>query len=341
MVDFSIGILSYNQDDYIIELLESLKFQIEQYGKEWNVYLYIVDDCSKDKTQQLVDKWLHLNQSLFADVKFTKNKENKGTVYNHNYLLENIKSKYCKIIAGDDVIGSQNLFECCKIDSKTLKACSCLILENNQLTLNRIALRLALYNDLYCKTKSKILNFIGWYNWIITPEACFTSTLYKNSKCKDYNKICTYAEDMCAWYAMIKNNEDLKIKISKSTPIYWRHSNKSISNSKIFNDADFKTKWQDDIFSMKKLFYKDLSFFNKLYTGKQIKIYSQTRQWPKFPKWLDYPHYMLKFIDCIMKLPKNKKIETEWVNKISQNIDAETKHYKIIKQNAEKFLSNS
>lgn len=339
MKDFSIGIFTYNHQDFIIELLESIKFQVTNYGKDIKTYLHIVDDCSKDKTQLYIDKWLQNNRKIFTGLTFTKNSKNKGSVYNYNLLVNKFQTNNFKIIAGDDVVSSQNLYDNCNVDDNTLKIDACLILKNNHLSLNRLSIRLNLYNSI-CKKTQKRLNSLATYNWIIAPETSYSLNLYNKSKCWNLNKICKYVEDQPTWYAMIKNNEDLNIQVTPATPIYWRHSNKSISNYTIHNNDKIRSIYNQDIYNFYQKITKDLSGINRFYISWIKKSFNKNKTWPSVNKLLDLSKYKFKWIDFVMKFPKNKKVEEDWVDQISKNIKKEQAHYTMIQKNALNFINS-
>ena len=47
-MNFTFGLLLYNQEEFVIEALESIKYQIINYGNDINVSLIVNDDCSLD-----------------------------------------------------------------------------------------------------------------------------------------------------------------------------------------------------------------------------------------------------------------------------------------------------
>lgn len=107
---FTFGVLAYNQENMIIETLESIKYQIVHYGKDYEFQLIIIDDCSKDRTADMVELWLKSNHHYFLTVDCRLNKENQGVVNNYNYIMRKIEDENFKVIAGDDLFSSTNLF---------------------------------------------------------------------------------------------------------------------------------------------------------------------------------------------------------------------------------------
>lgn len=93
----SIFCLSYNQADFIIESLESIKSQTFQ-----DFELLIIDDFSKDNSVQVIDVWINNNEQI--NVTFIKHTENKGICKSLNELLHFSKGKYIQMLALDDII---------------------------------------------------------------------------------------------------------------------------------------------------------------------------------------------------------------------------------------------
>ena len=122
MKQFIFGILTYNQENYVLETLESIKYQKVHYGSDVNVSLVIADDASKDKTVTVIKEWLEKNKSLFDKIDLIANEKNKGTVANFKTILSKVSDEDLKIIAGDDLIGHKNLFaEYENLNDKKLK----------------------------------------------------------------------------------------------------------------------------------------------------------------------------------------------------------------------------
>ena len=71
--NFSFLVLAYNHENYIIEHLESIKYQVLTYGEEMSVDILISDDFSRDRTVDLIEKWIFANKRLFNRVIFRFN----------------------------------------------------------------------------------------------------------------------------------------------------------------------------------------------------------------------------------------------------------------------------
>ena len=69
---FTFGVLMYNQFNFIIETLESIKYQIKQYGNNGQINIIFIDDFSIDGTIDIVEKWLQINSDIFENIDFIK-----------------------------------------------------------------------------------------------------------------------------------------------------------------------------------------------------------------------------------------------------------------------------
>ena len=105
---FAFLVLAYNNENYILEHLESIKYLVLTYGNAIDVDLIINDDCSSDRTQSLVDEWLLINAGLFRFVKTIYNQKNIGTCASVGNMLSNVVADRCKLTAGDDVYSFEN-----------------------------------------------------------------------------------------------------------------------------------------------------------------------------------------------------------------------------------------
>lgn len=111
MDSFTFLVLTYNHEKYILEHLQSMKFQIENFGNGLKFNLLISDDSSSDNTVELVKFWLITNRYLFEKITLNVQPQNIGTCKSLSDSLEKTDSKFCKITAGDDVYSFENLIQ--------------------------------------------------------------------------------------------------------------------------------------------------------------------------------------------------------------------------------------
>ena len=110
MKKFVFGILTYNQEKYILETLESIKYQKIQYGTDIDISLIITDDASKDRTVKVIKAWSEKNRKYFENIDLIANEKNQGTVKNFCTIVKKAGENSLKVIAGDDLISQKNLF---------------------------------------------------------------------------------------------------------------------------------------------------------------------------------------------------------------------------------------
>ncbi|HFK5586654.1 glycosyltransferase family 2 protein [Elizabethkingia anophelis] len=87
----------YNQSQYIVESLESVKAQTYK-----NIEIIIWDDASKDNSVEIIENWISQNQEL--DIQFVRHEENKGICKSLNECFLLSKGKYIQLLALDDVL---------------------------------------------------------------------------------------------------------------------------------------------------------------------------------------------------------------------------------------------
>jgi len=88
--------ISYNQEKYVIETLNSLKSQTYP-----NIQLIIADDGSTDNTKQLIKEWIAVN---WKDTLFLNHPVNQGVTKNLNSALPYIKGEYYQFIGCEDIM---------------------------------------------------------------------------------------------------------------------------------------------------------------------------------------------------------------------------------------------
>lgn len=89
----SIIMPSYNTAKYIGESIESVQSQTYPY---WE--LLIVDDCSTDNTDEIVEKYLYDKR-----IRYIKNEKNSGAAVSRNHALREAKGKWIAFLDSDDL----------------------------------------------------------------------------------------------------------------------------------------------------------------------------------------------------------------------------------------------
>lgn len=91
----SIGMLAYNHEKYIAQAIESILMQKVNFKYE----VFIYEDCSTDKTRDIIEKY----RMLYPDIiKVNYNNENLGMKKNGKNLRLSLKGEYTAHLEGDD-----------------------------------------------------------------------------------------------------------------------------------------------------------------------------------------------------------------------------------------------
>lgn len=93
----SVVVVTYNSGHFILDTLESIKFQTYSY-----LELIITDDCSTDNTVELCSNWLNINKTRFYRVKLITSDYNTGITANRNRGFYAAKGEWIKHVDGDD-----------------------------------------------------------------------------------------------------------------------------------------------------------------------------------------------------------------------------------------------
>lgn len=94
----SIIMPSYNTAPYIDETIQSV---LHQTYKNWE--LVIVDDCSTDKTDEVVKPYLEDER-----IRYLKNNNNSGAAVSRNRALREAKGRWIAFLDSDDICIQKN-----------------------------------------------------------------------------------------------------------------------------------------------------------------------------------------------------------------------------------------
>ena len=285
---FTFGIFSYNQELYIIEHLESIKFQILSYGKELDVDLVISDDASTDNTAFWAKKWLDSNSELFKNIDLIINDENKGLVSNYISCLKKIKTEHYKILAADDLYNYQNVFRVFDIAD---------FVTTSHLNLNRTKISTGLHFRLSAiSSKEKLIKKLKNIGGGISAPGSFIKLSLTNSiELEKFLLKFKWIEDLPTWwYLFILNPTTFSYKISRNFHVIYRNNMGISTNKKNFHRSEFeeeldkisvlfKTKRYFSGSIMKfisiKSYLRRLSFeTDKIYSGQKYKKIMQKSQ---------------------------------------------------------------
>lgn len=90
----SIFVVTYNQEQYIQQALDSILMQKVNFDYE----VIIGEDCSTDSTPQICEEYA----SLYPNIKVYHHNPNKGLVKNWEFVLNHCQGEYVAMLEGDD-----------------------------------------------------------------------------------------------------------------------------------------------------------------------------------------------------------------------------------------------
>lgn len=88
-------VLCYNQERFLTTCLDSVRAQTYP-----NLQLIIIDDCSQDKSVEVINGWITRNE---FECTFIIHQENQGICKTINHAMTYVTGKYVAIIASDDL----------------------------------------------------------------------------------------------------------------------------------------------------------------------------------------------------------------------------------------------
>lgn len=157
----SIIVITYNSAKYVIETLESARYQTYQ-----NIELIVSDDCSADNTVEICSNWIKEHTNRFARVELITVNKNSGIPANCNRGIKASTGEWVKFIAGDDA-----LLENCILDN-----------------INRITEIPEKVNALHSNIKYYALNF-SEKSFLYTTDRSFDTFCNFNIKASDQLKL--------------------------------------------------------------------------------------------------------------------------------------------------------
>lgn len=318
MKKFIFGILTYNQENYILETLESIKYQKLSYGADREVSLIFTDDASKDRTVDLIRQWCDDNREYFAQIDLIANEKNQGTVSNFRKILEKVGDEEFKIIAGDDLIGSKNVFaEYETLNSRKLKTYVRVELCEGKIYCREKFLIDFYYHEKYGHGRNYQIKNFRRGKYLHTPSTLYTKELFVNAKCEENLEGYQLFEDDPMWYSVIKNTDNLEISFVEQGIVLYRVHNQSVSNAP--NPIFAK-----DMEKLRTCYLQDTKGLEHLY----LLIRKKTSEWPLYVnpgQYLDKWVHMKRARVC-KKDPGYRTFK----EKMEQQIRTEQKFYDMI-----------
>lgn len=247
----SVIVVCYNAAEFIVETLESVKAQTYK-----NIELIVSDDCSRDGTPDIAEKWLNDNKESFMRTELITVEKNTGVSANYNRAVRACKGEWIKNVDGDDLI-SDNCIQA-NIDFVNTHPVAQLVFSNAIIFSDQKGKRIEhgvcitnekkSFFELDAREQYKKLLFAN----ILPSQTCFVrSNILKSFP---YNEIYKALEDAPMWVTLTKNGH--KAHYFDVITAYYRKSESTTNNSE-----KFFSPWYVD--SIMKYFWNEQSQYIK------------------------------------------------------------------------------
>lgn len=237
--NFTFCVLAYNHSQFILEHLESIKFQVLNYGKNIECSIIINDDASTDNTVKLIEKWLSENNKIFKHITKIYNKVNRGTCNGVINISDKLKTKYFKLTAADDVYSSTNIFNFLKKnDSFSLLSGLPLRLIDGVVSYSFFEVFNYLASALIYKNNS-LIDRLSNVSIVNAPNLFYSERDFKNLKNIEFLKKFDVVEDWPLQIAIAVNNKSSNLISSNKNIVLYRRTFGStylVANSKFEKD---------------------------------------------------------------------------------------------------------
>lgn len=321
MIDYSFLVLSYNHEKYIIEHLESIKYQIEHFGADKKIKLIVNDDASKDNSVFLIEKWVEKNKCLFEEVVILKNEKNIGTCHSITNMIVHAGESFFKITAGDDVYSCENIFHLMDY-SRVADIVSGfpLYLYNEGISVEGFIIKNMIASDFIYAGK-KLLYRYKSITFDNAPNACYKKDYFKNKNIIEYINDFDVTEDWPIQISIARSNATAVSKLLDKCFVLYRRTEGStylVASSRFGKDKN--------------------KIYNSLINGASFweKFLLKNRQWAfNFGKYgrianISLYIYLLKYI-------YNIRIIRGRFLKLNIDVDKINSHYALIKKRSESY----
>lgn len=336
-MDISFGVVTYNSEKTIIETLESIRIQVEQFGRKHNNYLVISDDCSDDNTFELINLWSNKYKKLFDDVKIMKTKVNSGLCANYERLIKNISTNVFIQLAGDDLLSSESVYEkLSTLDEHELRVHLTLEFCGSTIWNRPENMRRQLFYSKYKHTNKRDIALLETVSPYSSVEICFFKKHYSD-KCMDYMRTYRNFEDNTSLYYVLKNNKNVKFRFVMTPIVLYRREENSLTK---MVDTTSQIAFLDDLYRFRKETFKnEKNFFVKVFLA--FILWDGFLMKHRFDSSKCINRKITKMIENIQNKIVQKDSELqEYLVQYEKIVERENEHLKTIQNNASHFLKN-
>jgi hypothetical protein len=254
---FAFLVLCHNQEDYIIEHLESIKYLSLKYGHNINIDIIINDDFSNDSSPELIKTWLDINRKVFRNIKIIFNTKRIGTCKSVINLLNNLKAQACKLTAADDVYSYENIFKYSFLQHDIGMTSGLHIKLINGVLIKDIFEIFSVYSSFFIYQNS-ISNKFKLASHVNAPNLIYNIKFLNTSKIKRLLSQFELCEDWPIQIFISESQPTIKFKLIDKVLVYYRRTSNSVY-------IQFKKRFLNDkIKIFKYLINKEKSKFVKI-----------------------------------------------------------------------------
>lgn len=237
--------ITYNHEKFIAQHLESIKYQIVNYGDGLKFQLIVSDDCSSDDTMNIIHSWLKENSGLFNYVDILESDTNQGACNNYTKGIRKIKGDYFKRVEGDDIFAKDNVFEAVKL----LKTFDIIVTPTGPFTCGKLFADKKILSRIYLMYKfcNTDYRYIQRYNVSIpmNPGVFMRKELITEDVLSFINQF-THIGDRSRNIKIYEQNKMLKIGCCEKILVLYRHHENAVTKTtnkniiKLFKEDDTK-----------------------------------------------------------------------------------------------------
>lgn len=221
--EFTFICICYNQENLIVEHLNSIKEIVLKYGSEIVNDLIIADDFSKDNTVFNAKKWIEDNKSLFRNAEVLTAASNMGTVNNLLRAVDECKTKEFKILAGDDKYALNDIYKIYASIGDSIVVTPIIPFgtiedRNNKLIVSfRRNYRLLLHYN----SKNNIGELLRFRNYLLAPGVFIKSDYWRSNEIRELLSNYKFIEDYPMWMFLI-NEKKTPVIFEPQAYVYYR-----------------------------------------------------------------------------------------------------------------------
>lgn len=318
---FAFLVVTYNHQDYILEHLESIKYLVLSYGAGIDVDVIINDDCSRDSTRTLADKWLQLNAGLFRSVKTIYNPSNLGTCASVNNMLKHMVADHCKLTAGDDVYSFENIFELAQHElDVAMTSGRALYLIDDVLRVDRLSNILATATQVIYQNDS-LLHRLKHFSYNNAPNLFYATECLLHPNVRAFLERFDVMEDWPLQVAIARQFPERRFALIHQVLVYYRRTAGStylVANQRFVRD---KIRMYDD------LIRHETSWIEIARLASRKFCFKANNRWLNKFMNLDLFYFSLSYL-CRLRtiLAKNRAV--------CMHIEKHRQHYAAIKSNS-------